>query len=201
MPHIAILLLLLLGPVLASAQNLGIYGQVYPIKEKDGIQSMKDAVSKKLANGGKEKMLKDAQNRYLASLNNVKLPAGMGNARTTQSRLVDLTQTLDRNYTDGKGRIVATAGTKVNPLAVMPLTKKLFFIDGRDAKQIALTKAQARPMDKVILMAGSVFKTSDALQRHVFLDIPGFHKRMKIQNLPSIVSQQGDMLLVQEIAP
>ena len=201
MTRLPIALFLLLGAMVVHAQDLGVYGRVYPIKEKDAIQSMKDAVSKKLANGGKEKMIKDAQDRYIASLNNVKLPAGMRHARTTQSKLVDLSQTLDRTYTDGRGRVVAKAGTKVNPLAIIPLNKRLFFIDGRDAKQIALTKAQARPMDKVILMAGSVYKASDALQRHVYLDIPGLHKRMKIQNLPSIVSQRGDMLLVQEIAP
>ena len=184
----------------SSAESLGSYGQTYQIKERDAIGVMKEAVRKKLANGGQEAMIKGAQERYLASLNNVVTPPGITSARSNATRLVDLTETVKKTITDGNGRIVVAEGTKINPLAIIPLTKKLFFIDAKDARQLQLVKTLAEPNDKVILLGGSVFKASEFLQRHVYLDIPGLAFRMKVKYLPSIVSQDGDMLKIQEIS-
>ena len=95
---------------------------------------------------------------------------------------------------------MVAAGTKINPLVISPLTKTLFFIDARDQRQLLLVKKLAEPEDKIILLGGSVFKAGEFLKRRVYLDVPGFHTRMKIKNLPSIVSQEGDKLKVQEVA-
>lgn len=185
---------------LANAESLGTYGRAYPIKERDAIDAMKDAVRKKLANGGQEQMIKGAQDRYLASLRNVTTPRGITPARATATRLVDLTETVKETITDGRGNVVVAAGTKINPLAVKPLTKKVFFIDAKDERQLHLVKQQASPNDKVILLGGSAFTANKFLKRTVYLDIPGLHKRMQVRKLPSVVSQQGQMLKVQEIA-
>ena len=185
---------------LVNAESLGTYGRTYPIKERDAISAMKDAVRKKLANGGKEAMLRGAQERYMASLNNVATPAGIRPARSNAVRLVDLTETVKETITNGNGGIVVAAGTKINPLVISPLTKNLFFIDARDQRQLLLVKKLAEPEDKIILLGGSVFKAGEFLKRRVYLDVPGFHTRMKIKNLPSIVSQEGDKLKVQEVA-
>jgi conjugal transfer pilus assembly protein TraW len=160
---------------------------------------MKDAVRQKMANGGRDAMLKAAQERYLASLENIATPAGVSAAKVNATRLVDLTHTVTETITDGRGSLVVAAGTKINPLAVIPMTKKLFFIDAKDPKQIRLAKTSAAPEDKIILLGGSVFKASHALGRNVYLDVPGLHTRMKIKHLPSVVSQEGVLLKVQEI--
>ena len=127
-------------------------------------------------------------------------PPGITSARSNATRIVDLTETVKKTITDGNGRIVVAEGTKINPLAIIPLTKKLFFIDAKDARQLQLVKTMAEPQDKIILLGGSVFKASEFLQRHVYLDIPGLAFRMKVKYLPSIVSQDGDMLKIQEIS-
>lgn len=184
----------------ASAESLGTYGRAYPIIERDAIQAMKDAVRKKMANGGREQMIKGAQNRYLASLNNIEPPAGIKAARSNATRMVDVSEKVKETITDGRGRVVVAAGTVINPLAINPLTKRVFFIDGKDARQLQLVQRHAAPEDKVILLAGSVLKASNQLKRMVYMDIPGLHKRMQIRNLPSIVSQEGTMLKVQEVA-
>lgn len=144
-------------------------------------------------------MLKGAQDRYLASLENVTTPSGITAAKVNATRLVDLTHTVTESITDSRGSLVVAAGTKINPLAVLPMTKKLFFIDAKDPKQIRLAKTTAAPEDKIILLGGSVFKASHALGRNVYLDVPGLHTRMKIKHLPSVVSQEGVLLKVQEI--
>lgn len=186
-----------MSPVVA--ESLGVWGRTYPIKERDAIAVMKDAVRQKMANGGRESMLKGAQDRYLASLENVTTPSGITAAKVNATRLVDLTHTVTESISDSRGGLVAAAGTKINPLAVLPMTKKLFFIDAKDPKQIRLAKITAAPEDKIILLGGSVFKASHALGRNVYLDVPGLHRRMKIKHLPSVVSQEGVLLKVQEI--
>lgn len=181
------------------ADDLGTYGRAYPIREKDAIDVMKKAAAAKLANGGKEKMLRDAKDRYLASLENIVLPETITAVINPRIRLVDLTEIVKDAIEDGQGNVIVPAGMAINPLKVMPLTKKLFFIDARDEKQIAWIKSTASKKDKVIVMAGSVMKAGRALNRRVYMDIPGLHTRMKIQHVPSVVSQQDLMLKVHEV--
>ena len=112
---------------LVNAESLGTYGRTYPIKERDAISAMKDAVRKKLANGGKEAMLRGAQERYMASLNNVATPAGIRPARSNAVRLVDLTETVKETITNGNGVVVVAAGTKINPLVPVLKSPWLMF--------------------------------------------------------------------------
>lgn len=181
------------------SEDFGSYGRTYPIRERDAIDAMKDAVAKKLANGGRERMLKGAQERYLHSLNNVSTPAGIKAVQRSSVRFVDLSEVVRETIKDTQGNVIVAAGTTINPLAIKPLTKSLFFIDAKDAKQIRLVQQRAKPNDKVILLGGSVFNAGKALNRRVFLDVPGLHKRMKIHVLPSIVSQEGIHLKVEEV--
>ncbi len=186
---------------MAAAESLGSYGRTYQIKERDAIAVMKEAVAKKLANGGKESMLKGAQDRYMTSLNNVATPPGVVRAKTSAIRLIDLTQIVKETIKDERGNIIVAAGTRINPLAIIPLTKKLFFIDAKDERQLRLVKSQATPNDKIILLGGSVFKAGEYLKQRVYMDITGLYGPMKIRSLPSIVSQEGNKLKVQEVAP
>lgn len=189
-----------MGAQITRAESLGAYGRTYPIKERDAILAMKDAVRKKLAHGGQEAMIKGAQDRYIASLNNVVTPQGITPARSSATRLVDITETVKETIMDGKGNVVVAAGTKINPLAIKPLTKQVFFIDAKDIRQLQLVKNLAQQNDKVILLGGSVYKAGEFLSRRVYLDIPGLAFRMKVKRVPSIVSQQGDKLKIQEVA-
>lgn len=188
-----------MAPGIANAQNLGVYGKTYLILEKDGVAQLKAAVSAKLANGGKEAMLKGAKDRYLDSLNHIKTPDGIVLASANVTKFVDLTLTVPEDIKDPTGRLIVAAGTKINPLEINPLSKDLYFIDASDQRQLDLVKQKATENDKVILLGGSFFDAQDYLKRRVYLDVPGLHTKMKILKLPSIASQKGFMLQVQEI--
>jgi conjugal transfer pilus assembly protein TraW len=192
---------ILIGSAITSAhaESLGTYGASYRIKERDAIAVMKEAVKRKLANGGEQQMIKGAQDRYIASLNDVDTPKGITLAKTSNTRFVDLTETVKENYTDGQGRLIVAAGTRINPLQIMPLTYKLFFIDAKDERQLQLVKTRASTTDKIILLGGSVFKAGEFLKRRVYLDIPGLNNRMMIKKLPSIVTQSGNVLQIEEV--
>ena len=182
-----------------QSEDLGSYGRGYPIKERDAIDAMKDAARQKLANGGQERMIKGAQDRYMASLNNIPMPEHIKAVSTPRTRLVDLTETLGENVLDDQGTVIAVKGTKLNPLRVLPLTKQVFFIDARDEKQIEWVRKAAGSKDKIIVLGGSVLKAGEQLKRRVYMDIPGLHKRMQISNVPSLVSQQDVLLKIQEV--
>ena len=195
--------IILCVPLLCSfavhAEDLGSYGRTYEIKERDAIDAMKDAVAKKLANGGQERIIKDAQDRYLASLKNIKTPDGIKAATENQIRYVDLSEVVKETIKDPNGVVIVAAGTRINPLVLGTLSKKVFFIDAKDDRQLELVKRRAGPQDKILLLGGSVFTAGEKLKRRVYLDIPGLHKRMNIRVLPSIASQDRDMLKVEEV--
>ena len=184
----------------ANAETLGVYGRTYHIKERDAIAVMKDAVRKKMGNGGKEAMIRGARERYMAALNNIVTPPGISATRTSAVRLVDLTEIVKTDIKDDKGVVIVPAGMRINPLANMHLTKKVFFIDAKDDRQLLLVKQQAEPNDKIILLGGSIFRAGDVLKRRVYMDITGLYGRMKIHFLPSVVSQQGANLKIEEVA-
>lgn len=184
---------------ISCAESLGVYGKTYQIKEADAIETFKKAAQKKLANGGQEKMLKDAQDRYLASINNIEPPPGITAVKQASVRFVDVSERVQESIKDTKGNVIVAAGTVINPLAVKPLTKKLFFIDAKDIKQLAYVKANANPRDKVIAMGGSVLAASEYLKRHVYMDKNGLYARMKVRAVPSVVSQVGVELKIEEL--
>ena len=77
----------------------------------------------------------------------------------------------------------------------------MFFIDGKDDRQLKLVRDTAAAQDTMILLGGSVYRAGEYLKRRVYLDVPGLHTRMQVRALPSIVSQEGDKLKVVEVAP
>ena len=185
----------------ALAADLGRYGSAYNIAEKDGEDQLKGAVHAALSNGGQERLLAGAQKRTYDYLNNLPPLPNIRAASKNAVRFEDLSVVVNQNIKDTKGRIVVSAGTRVNPLTVKPLTKKFYFIDGRDQKQLELVKQTAGARDSIILTAGSVFKSQEYLHRSVFIDqnpAGVLSTRMKITVAPSIASQSGSNLKIEE---
>lgn len=188
----------------ALSADLGQYGATFAIAEQDGETQLKSAVQQKLANGGQERLVSDAQRRTVQYYTDLPPLKNITAAKESKVRLVDLTIRTPQNVVDEKGKVIVPAGTPINPLAVRPLTKKVFFIDARDPRQLDLVKQRASDRDKVILTAGNLFKTQDYLKREVFIDqnpIGVMATRMKVTHAPSIASQQGTNLRIEEIAP
>lgn len=187
----------------ALSADLGQYGATFAIAEQDGEAQLKNAVQHKLANGGQERLVSDAQRRTVQYYTDLPPLKNVTAAKESKVRLVDLTIRTPQNVVDEKGKVIVPAGTPINPLAVRPLTKKVFFIDARDPRQLDLVKQRASDRDKVILTAGNLFKAQDYLKREIFIDqnpIGVMAARMKVTHAPSIASQQGTSLRIEEIA-
>lgn len=104
------------------------------------------------------------------------------------------------------GKVLYKAGTSVNPLDHMDLERRLFFVDGRDQKQIEWLKEhlgknrENKIEDKVILVAGSVFKLQEELGTKVYFDQAGdLTGKMGITASPAVAEQDGKMVKVVEV--
>ncbi len=146
--------------------------------------------------------------RELESKVKERLKAGPGLALpvATESRTfaVDLTQRIDHDIANHDGSaVVVKAGTVVNPLAHLTYRHRLIVIDGRDPKQVAFAKEQIRHYGayavKVLLTEGDFEVVANALHDRVFWLQPEILSRFHLAHVPSVVTQNGPLLQVEEV--
>ncbi|MBG6083026.1 type-F conjugative transfer system protein TraW [Rubrivivax gelatinosus] len=187
----------------AHSQSLGTYGNVWGIAEMDAIDAIKGKLSQMEKSGQMKKLWEDYRDRYLATVENPAPLPGISKATEARVRTFDPTFTFGEDFEDQDGKVLVKAGTRVNPLDYTPLTKALIFIDGRDPEQVAFAKARSdlRPLDKVILVAGSFLKLNREWGRPTYFDQRGhLTTKLGIKKVPAVVSQQGRVLRIEEIA-
>lgn len=185
------------------AEELGQIGPVYAIGEESALDTIMARLKEKERTGELKRIQQAAIKRSVASVKNPKPVSGLASVRERTQRLLDPTVTYDRAVTADDGRIVVPAGARVNPLLITGLTKRLVFFDGRDRSQaeaVRLMVAQGGNKVKPILVAGSWFDMSKAWKTQVYFDQQGkLSERFGVKAVPTVISQQGQMLLVQEI--
>jgi conjugal transfer pilus assembly protein TraW len=187
----------------ALAEDLGTIGPVYEISEESALETIMKRLKEKERTGELKKLQEAAVARSVQSAKNPRPVDGISTVDRRSDRLIDPTVTYTRAITTDDGKIVVPAGAKINPLVMMSLTKRLVFFDGRDKAQLnAVQKMVTKfgPKVKPILVAGSWYDTSKAWRSQVFYDQGGrLSERFGIRAVPSVISQQGALLLVQEI--
>jgi conjugal transfer pilus assembly protein TraW len=144
-------------------------------------------------------MIQEAHDRHIKRLHNVPTPEGIFPTKKASVRVVDLTYTVTEAVRDEKGVLIVPKGMRINPLQIRPLTKRVFFIHGDNKKHLDYVKANAAHNDRVIALAGSVLRSSTYLDRQVYMDMVGLSKQMKVTAFPSVVSQVGTQLRIEEL--
>lgn len=188
---------------LAHAGHVGTIGPTYPIGEEDALKMIMKRLKEKERTGELKKLQEEAVRRSINSMKNMPPVAGIQIVQNRAQRLIDPTVTYQKPVTTDDGRIVVPAGSKINPLEIMSLSKRLVFFDGRDADQVEavrlmVQKHQARV--KPILVAGSWFDTSKAWKSQVYYDQAGaLSKRFGVRAVPTVIRQEGKMLMLEEI--
>ncbi len=131
---------------------------------------------------------------------------------TTQSdrdRSVDLTITAPRDLTAPNGQLIIRAGQTVNPLDKMPFGLCLKVFDATVPAQVELIRQlscqdkQARVMYLATSLPrqdgwDSLKRLETALQAPVYLLTRDVRSRFQLQQVPAIVEQAGNRLLVRE---
>ena len=193
---------LLIAPVVC-AKDLGVYGRVYPIEENDLLSVLTARAQAQLDSGKWNARVEEWRDQAREQANR---PAGrkLPRATETRSHLFDPSIMVPEDIRDANGQLLRAAGTVVNPLSYISLSRNLVFIDGDDPEQIDWMLQLTAPEPdrfKVILTNGAVIELMKTLNRRLFFDQQQLYsEKLSISALPALVTQQDLYLRIDEIA-
>lgn len=184
--------------------NLGVIGPTYPIGEESALDMMMKILAKKARTGELKQLQEKAIRRSMQSIKQMKPVGNVTTVRARSQQWIDPTVIYTKSITTDEGGVVIPAGTKINPLDRVSLTKTLVFFDGRDPEQQEAVgrfiAAQGPLKVKPILVAGSWLDLTRAWKTQVFYDQQGtLSKRFGITAVPALIRQHGRMLVRDEI--
>jgi conjugal transfer pilus assembly protein TraW len=199
---IKVVMLYLIGSLGAlSAKDLGVFGETFPIQERSLIQVIQEKLQKLQDSGALTSYQIQIQKRIKQGLEN---PQAVEDVTTTLIPRIftyDPSLVLSEDLKDHQGEVFYKAGTRINPLAIKPLTKSLLYIDGFNFKQLAWAERYIKedPQAKVILVKGSPFKLMESMKRPIYFDQAGVSvKKFGIRHVPARVYQKGEVLEISE---
>ena len=203
---IAIVLYVFILSNSVSAKDFGNRGANYPVAEESILLMFQKKLGDIDLKKEEERMRRIAEER-------VKNPApvsGIVPAKETREFWHDPTYILTEDAVLPCGQVLYKAGTRVNPLDYMNLDRRLFFIDGREEKQVEWLKGQLLPgsssgakkiEDRIILVGGSPPEIQGKLGFEVYFDQGGeLTTRFGIRGSPAVAEQAGKNLKIVEVA-
>lgn len=160
-------------------------------------------LKEKERNGEIERHQRESVERAKQAIANPKPVEGIGRVQKARTFYFDPTIIAQETIRDHEGRVVAEKGAKANPLDYVNMSKHLLFFDGRDSQQVAKAIAIMRHYSgkvKPILVAGPVMDLSKQWQQQVYFDQGGILvRKLGISKVPSLVSQEGKLLRIDEL--
>ncbi len=185
------------------AKDLGVHGKIYPIEEQDLLEVLLSRAQSELDSGQWDRRVDGWRNKakaQAASPQGITLPL----ADQVSARLFDPSVIVPDDIKDANGVLLYAAGTLVNPLKYIHLSRQLVFIDGDDKRQVdwmAATTQSAPHQFKVILTNGPILDLMQELGQRLFFDQhQQLANKLGIGKLPTLVSQSGLYLKIEEIA-
>jgi len=197
-------LLTLPGAVNAKVYDLGVVGQTYEIAEPDMLEGFYSKLKEAETNGKMAEIKTQMKKRFIAHANR---PKGVTLPRTQQHRVhyFDPTIVFSQDIVDHEGSVLWPAGTTVNPLEYISMSQQWLFFNADDPEQAAWAHDylkrypnQVRP----ILTQGAVLELIEAWGIRLYFDQHGkYVEKFGIQAVPSLISQEGKKLRIDEIVP
>lgn len=186
-------------PAVVGLQKIPSDLSKYPIWERDLEEVFKERIRQTNMSPLKGELETKVKDRLKAG-------PGLTLPPVTEARTfsVDLTQRIDNDIPNHDGSaIVVKAGTEVNPLLYVSYRHRLVVIDGRDGRQVAFAREQVRQygMDavKVLLSDGDYESVAKIVTDRVYWLQPEIIARFKLQHVPSVVTQNGPVMKVEEV--
>lgn len=188
---------------LVVADDLGTHGRIYPIVEKDYMKVLQSRAQKEVESGQWAQRV-DKWKKIAISKSNRPEGIILPRAQATTSHLFDPSTITPNDIRDTSGRLIHPAGTKVNPLSFIAMTKQLLFIDGDDKEQVDWMVAATNETPeqfKIILTNGPVIDLMTELNRRLYFDQKqALVNKLAINKLPALVYQEGLYLRIDEMA-
>ena len=186
-------------PSAASAKDLGVRGATWTIAEPDLLEEIETRLLEMQRSGELARFEAEARERARRTLEEPPPVPGVATAREHRSRLFDPAIVVARDIRTPDGVLIAAAGTWVNPLERVGLTRDLLFVDGRREAEVAWALAHDR-LAKIVLLGGRPLDLMRKHRRPFYFDTGGtLAARFGIAATPSVVAQEGARLRITEI--
>ncbi len=188
----------------AAVHDLGTVGQTYGIAEPDMLEGFYSRLREAEASGRMAEVEKEMKARFVAYANR---PSGVALPRAQERRVryFDPSMVLSRDIVDHEGNVLWPAGTTVNPLEYITMSQQWLFFDGDDPEQAAWAHDYLKRYPNQvhpILTQGAVLELMDTWQIRLYFDQGGkYVEKFGIEALPSLISQEGKKLRIDEIVP
>lgn len=196
----AALLILICASSIAIADDLGVIGPTYPIREPHLLQWIEQSLQEKVRSGELQRLQEQARARAVEEVRNPQPLPGISSATSARTYYYDPGFTLSEPVRDDKGRVLFPAGTRKNPLEIVSLSKHLLFFDARDARQVDGARKlidHYRGKVKPILVGGSYLQLMKNWRIPVYFDQQGrLVSKLGIAQVPALVSQEGMRLRI-----
>ncbi len=192
---------LLSGCVCAEVRDFGVFGSTFPVFEKNIINVLKDKMNseagRKLLGIIEEKHKLIAKEKHYIP----KAVHGLKPTKTKNSYVFDPSISLSNDLSDHQGTVFYKAGTLLNPLDTMTLTKSYVFIDGTRPKQIDWVKKMIDEKEVIIILVdGDPLKIMKDHEIEVFFDQDGeMTNRFQLMHVPCVMEQEGKKLRITEL--
>jgi conjugal transfer pilus assembly protein TraW len=184
------------------ANDLGVMGETYPILEMDFLDFIQSRIEQIQKNGQWQALQNRATQSAISYRERPPRVVGITRARETKNWKYDPSIVLDHDVVSPDGKMIAIAGTRVNPLNFITVTKTLIFYDSDDETQVKWVLEQDKRLngkDKLILINGSVLDQEKRFKKPIYFDQSGkLTSRFGITHVPAIVYQEGTVLRVAE---
>lgn len=186
------------------AKELPNIGPVFPIIEEDLEEVIQEKLKSPEGQAKVEQFRKIWQEKTIQKVKRPTPVTGVVRASAARKFKFDPSTFIPHDLYDHKGVVFYKANTKVNPLDQVKLPRPLVFIDGDDESQIdwAINLEQKKKIiAELILIKGSPFDLMQRLKRPVYFDQGGFMVRhFTIKQVPAVVTQESNYLMVEEVA-
>ena len=197
-PGLALAAALAGGP--APAKDLGVRGATWPMAEPDLLDAIAERLAALRDGGAFARWEAEAKARARAHLEAPPRVPGIGPAAEDRVRRIDPAVTVARDVVAPDGTVLARAGTRVNPLDHVRLSRPLLLVDGTRQVEVAWALGYPTPAT-LVLVAGRPLALARIHRRPVFFDQGGaIVRRLQIRATPSVVTQEGAWLRITEVA-
>lgn len=202
---IYVLLIIVFFTMNAKAENLGTYGEVYPILETDFIDLIHVRLNTLQKTGEWQTIQNRAGEKARTYRDRPTSVVGITKSKVSISRQYDPSIVLDHDViASNSGKVIARTGTRINPLVYRSLSNTLIFYDSDDKDQVKWVLAKDKALKgktKLILINGSVINQEKRFNKPIYFDQSGkLVARFGIQHVPAIVTQEGLYLRIKEVA-
>ena len=182
-------------PPQASGKNLGVHGKLYEIREEDMLSYVRrkaGEIDMRALQESMEKKLEESSARH--SFVSLDLPS----ATEERVRYIDPSVNVRNPLYDHTGKMIFSAGI-VNPLDHVRLPKSILVLREDQVKR-ALEEIGKKGEKPILLLTdGDIRRASSLAGQMVYKATPFMLRRLLVEKVPSLVTQNGRKLRVREM--